>query len=52
MSKAEIYPPYVPIAYPNNARITPKGVSIGLNAVATIEADAMPPTLACDAIAI
>ena len=42
----QIIAPKVPTAYPRTASNTPTGASEGLNAPATMGADAAPPTLA------
>ena len=40
--------PMVPTAYPNTAKRTPTGANAGEKALATMGADAAPPTLAWD----
>ena len=42
----QIMAPNVPTAYPSTANSTPTGAKDGLNAPATIGADAAPPTFA------
>lgn len=46
------YPQYVPTAFPKIANNTPIGANDGLNAAATTDAEATPPTLACEATAV